>query len=508
MSEKFTIEIMDVGPITEHTLVIEPGVTVITGQNEVGKSTAILATAALAGRKEAELTVRDGAKNGMVQGLGTTLLIGKRTTRAGELEVDSVEDRIDLSALVDPGLKQPAAATKKRIKALISLTGTKLDIADFGVILPDGMQEELILADADEDPVDMAGKIKRRMEGRARQEEEKARDEETKALGAKGLFEGIDLTAPSDQAKLQDAYGKALEELGGLKSQVQAMKDREREIASAKQTLATAEEGGPKLQEAYAVQQKNFADLQAATKKAAEADERVNAMQREVDEAIRRHSQAKLALSAAAAALDAANKVHTAQAQVLDGIKRETAHLEELRKLADAVAPEAPSDDDLAAAQEAADQAYAAIELASKVRDGLKAKEVHDRHRSEQSKHLETANVFRAAAAATDEVLSNAVAAKTLKVIEGELCYVEGKRSEPYARLSDGKRYQVAITEISRAIHETARRLAVIPLQQQAWEGLDAANRKVVADTARECNICVVTAEAGEGPLSSHVYQG
>lgn len=500
------ITIKDVGPITEHTLTVVPGVTIITGQNEVGKSTAILATAALAGRKEAELSVRDGCKSGMVQGLGTTLLIGKRTTRAGELEVDSVEDRIDLASLVDPGLKQPAAATKKRIKALISLTGTKLDIADFGVMLPESMQGEILQADADDDPVDMAGKIKRRMESKAREMEEFAKDHETKAIGAKRAFEGIDLDAPHDSAALQQAYSDALQEKGSIESQVKAAAKRSAEIDEAKRTLAAAEGQGNKLAEAEQQLQAKEDAFNAAERAREAAKSAAEEAQQKVDEAIRAATAAKTAYNQTQSTWTATHDAWESQRQTVEAIKQNTAHLETLRNLANAAAPEAPSDDDVAAAREAAEKAFAALEQASKVREGLKAKEDHDKHRKTQAEFLEKANIFRQAAAATDEVLSNAVAAKTLKVIAGELCYVEGDRNEPYARLSDGKRYQVAILEIARAIHATSKRLAVVPLNQQAWEGLDEENRKIVATAAVECNICVVTAEAGSGPLTSYLF--
>lgn len=506
--EKFTIEIKDIGPITSQVLHIEPGVTVISGQNEVGKSTAIMATAALAGRKDVGLSVRDGCKNGMVQGLGTTLLVGARTTRAGELDVESIEDKIDLASLVDPGLKQPQAATKKRIRALISLTGTRLDIADFSVILPEAMQGEILQADADDDPVDMAGKIKRRMEGKAREMEEQAKEYETRAVGSKMIYEHLDIDAPHDSAVLQQAYEDALQDSGSIKGQVKAAATRADEIASAKRTLVIAESAGNGLAIAEAQLQAKQKAHEAADSAAFEAKANVDSCQCQIDEMIQRIARLKQSAAECAKTRDAALDAMNSQAATVEGIKRETSHLAELRKLAEAVAPEAPSEDDVAAAKEAADKAFAALELASKVRDGLKAKEEHDKHRKTQADFLEKANIFRLAAHATDDVLSNAIDAKTLKMIEGEFRYVEGDRNEPYDRLSDGKRWQVAILEIARTIHKTAKRLAVIPLNQQAWEGMDEANRKIVAEAAVECEICIVTAEAGSGPLTSHLFNG
>jgi DNA repair ATPase RecN len=224
-----TITIQDVGPITEHTLPLEPGVTVLYGGNEAGKTTAINATAALAGR-DVHLEIRDGAKRGMVKGLGTTLFVGgKKNTRTGDLDAEAVEDKIDLTTLVAPGMKDAAANTRRRIKALLSLTATQLSLDDFRAVLPAGTADEILAADADEDPVDMAGKVKRRMETKAREWEAKAKDLEVQLQAQAQAYAGLDLTKPHDAEQLQAALTLAIRINETLKAEAASAKsDAER----------------------------------------------------------------------------------------------------------------------------------------------------------------------------------------------------------------------------------------------------------------------------------------
>ncbi|MDP6468501.1 MAG: ATP-binding protein [Pirellulaceae bacterium] len=143
LKKAHTISIRDIGPHTSLELQVSPGVNVISGHNESGKSIAVRCVAALAGGDAKSLPIRDGSAAGLVSGFGTTLSIGARNTRAGEFsDADSLEDRINIAALVDPGLKDPAAATKHRTRALLTLTGTKLTFEDFRTILPEAHSVE------------------------------------------------------------------------------------------------------------------------------------------------------------------------------------------------------------------------------------------------------------------------------------------------------------------------------------------------------------------------------
>lgn len=510
------VYIKDVGPITEARITIVPGVVVITGANEAGKSTAIAATAALAGRENDGLTVRDSAKHGVVEGLGTTLTIGKRTTHTGDLEVESVEDRLDLASLVDPGLKQADRRNRKRIHALISLTGTKLSVQDFASILPEAMRTELVIEDASDDPVELAGLIKRRMETQARTHEAKAETLAAQAAAIRTRLKDVDLTAEHDSAKLQQALLAATREQSKWAERARSVTTKTEAITQAGKKIAEIESTGSgkvaAARKAVASAQAEKLAADSLVRTATDAKDRIS---EEVAEAERRLVTLKATLSDAMrqvneAAGDARNK-QSALEVAQDSLATQEARLgdlAELRTIAASTAPDEPDPADLAAAQEAVEVATAAIELGVRVRGLLAEQEQMKAATKQQAEHVRLAEVFRGAASGTDMILSKAVDCSTLKVVEGELTYLDGKRKEPFERLSDGKRWTIAITEVSRAIrkHKGAR-LCVLPIQQVAWEGLDDANRLAVHLAAIEHNVCVVTAEHSNGKLASHIWE-
>lgn len=497
------ISIRDVGPITEQTIAVVPGVTILSGGNEAGKSTAIACVAALAGR-DVPLGIRDGAKKGIVEGLGTTLVINKtRSNRSGELDADAVEEKIDLNGLVEPKLKSEDAANRYRIKALLSLTGTTLALVDFYSILPEGRAEtELLATDADEDPVEMAGKIKRRMDKKALGLEEKATDLDIKLKAKASQYAGIDINGEDDAEKLQEKYTAAVRAHESLKSEREAANKAAEARAAAKKSLADASDVV-----------KELADLEAKLLKAAAALTEANDRHRKTTEKIAELENQLVMERRALESIDSQiearqSAVESAQSAFEQASNKQQA-LKEAEELLKNSVPPAPSADDIEAAQEAVDAARVAIEQASKIRDAKKAKAEYKVLAEEHLKVATEAEIFRAAAKATADVLSEAVSCETLKVIEGELHYVEGKRKESFARLSAGRRYQVAICEIAKAVSKGKKRLAVLPLAQEAWDGMEAKTRDLVDATAEERGIAIVTGQIRDagGELTSYRYK-
>lgn len=505
------ITIKNIGPIFEASIAAAPGVTVLTGANEVGKSTAIACVAALAGR-DVDLSARDGAKTGIISGLGTIISVGKRTTRTGELEVDSVEDRLDLATLVDPGLKDGVAANRKRIKALISLMGTQLDLADFGTILPDDWQAELLEADRSDDPVEMAGKIKRRMEKRARDMEDDAAKHEGKALAARERLKDFDLEAEHDEQKLQSALEAAIQFEATLKEKLAAANEAKIARIDAQEELDLIRGSiDDVLSKAQAGLDAAHAEADKAVAKRDGIDHQIKGLSEAIEQARKELAAREATLKeleadrkVAQAEVDAADaKISAAEQATVAAVGR-SGDAVKLQAIIDKQLPPAPDAATMEAAKTAKQAAMDAVTRGAQIRELLTVKEDLERISKAQRLSLEKANVFRNAAKGTDDVLSDAVACDTLKVVEGELTYVEGDRREPYARLSDGKRWQIAITEVAKAIKKTKERLAILPIGQTAWEGLDDKNRDIVDQTAQACSVAIVTAEHGAGSLSSY----
>ena len=107
------------------------------------------------------------------------------------------------------------------------------------------------------------------------------------------------------------------------------------------------------------------------------------------------------------------------------------------------------------------------------------------------------AKTIRAAAGKIDEVLSNAVKADGLFVKSGRLLTTTGRGETYFGELSKGERWALAFRLVNQAFGDGG----VVVLPQECWEGLDPANRAMVAKIAREHRIVVITALADGGEL-------
>ncbi|MCX7671668.1 MAG: ATP-binding protein, partial [Anaerolineae bacterium] len=202
-----TIQIENVGPIERLSIPLpEAGVVVLRGRNGCGKSHALDAVDALVtGRGRPPC--RDGATKGRVAGCGVTLTIGRSQRRSGEAEVQSLEGRLDITQLVEPPIQDPEAADVRRIKALIQLSGRSATVQDFAAMIPDAAG--LGLFDADE-PVALAGQIKRALEAEARRYEQAAEKERVaaevqQAQAGEWPPEAMALDVSATQAELSQA---------------------------------------------------------------------------------------------------------------------------------------------------------------------------------------------------------------------------------------------------------------------------------------------------------------
>ncbi len=512
MSDSITIR--DVGPIVEHVLPIAPGVTVLTGENETGKSTAICAVRAVAGA-DVSLSVRDGQKTGLIDGLGVTLTIGKRKTRTGELAAESIDDRLDISDLVEPPIKAVDRALKHRVRALISLQGTKLEVENFRGLLPEQWRTEIDDSTRDDDPVEMARKIKAKLDKRAREFEDQAENVRGQITALRGRLEGVDFSIESDERKLTKAVLEATKAKQALDSTLEEAVRKAAAIADAKEKvnnaakaagadLIAAQEAG--VEATQAVEAARDAEAEALVC-ASEQATAVEELRRMLSAAEAKLATLATAAKSARATLEDKRKLETAADDRVRSIEAQIKNVEEFRELAKQVAPEPPSVDDLEAAEEAVNEALAASSAGSRIRELAGDKERLEKLLEEERSKVQTAVMFRNAGTATDDVLSQAVNARLLKIVGGDLVYVDGDRQEPYARLSEGKRWQVALVTAAEALAASGR-LALVPVQQQAWEGLTHKNRKIVYETALEAGVAIVTAEKQSGAvLSSYRWQ-
>ena len=226
------VTIENVGPITDLTIPIpdEGGVVVLRGRNGRGKSHALEAVEALASGKR--LSVADGQSSAYVGGLGARLTVGRRTSKTGDLEVRLLEGE-DPSILVDPGLRDVAAADKRRIEAILRLAGAVASIDLFAGLVD---LEELHKVASPESLAasnvpDMAARLKRDFERAARQREAQAENLTGVVDTLRAQFKGVDMGVPHDPAQLAEEHRTAV---------VDAAREEERQNAARKALDAAA----------------------------------------------------------------------------------------------------------------------------------------------------------------------------------------------------------------------------------------------------------------------------
>jgi len=478
-----TIAVENIGPVESQTIAIpaDGGVTVLRGRNGCGKTTILEGTVSLL-KGKGQLSRKDGAKMGRVEGCGVTIRVGKATRRTGELAVEHLEGRLNLADLVDPRLKNPEAADAKRIKALVNLTGAVADPAAFRSLV-DGDDFDRIVGPASletDDIVVMAAAVKRDFERAARAEEQAADRARTIAASHRQTIEelGVDPTSDFDEARAWADVQEAIETDAKLRGRREEADKAAARAKKAEAAIELASKGyeGPTTAEAAA----------------------------SVNEAMKSLQNAEEAFRAAGQRLDIAKALHEA---ALDERSRAVQHentlatwrntLEECSK-----SPDAPDDKTLEAAAGGVEAARTKHETAGRVTQArLHATDAEEAERA-AAEYARTAEGLRDAARATDEILSDAIQSNILRPIDGRLVLTTDRGSTFYHDLSRGEKWKLAIDIVVAAIGSDG--LQVIP--QEAWEGLDPDNRHFIHEHAVRAGVNILTAEASAGEL--RVEQG
>lgn len=487
-----TIEVCDIGPIEHLSIPIpsEGGVCVLTGANGAGKSTALRAVESLVSGR-GKLDVRDKAVRGEVQGLGVKIAVAKSTRRSGELEVTSLEGRLSVAELVDPGLANVESADSKRIKSLVALTGIEADPGLFTELLEDDQEFARVVSGTTldcGDLIEMASRVKRDFEAAARGEETKAEQASGHGQANREAAQHVDLTACDDADALQAALEQAIRH----ESQVVA------EAAAAQKAKAAHEAAAEKLAAAKA----EYSGLSTA-----EAQQRVAV----AGEAFR---TAAVALHEAEQAVLKANEVEMAAKRDLDAAQaaQESAvqHAKLLAQWEATVDRDLPHVDGKAVdkAREAMQVARAAVETGALVRRAKQQLAQAEQAKTLEQSHRQAAERYRKAAHGTDAVLSGVVAksGSPLRVDQGRLVLETDRGVEYFAELSEGERWRVALDIAIDAVGEQG----LLVIDQAAWEGLDIDNRQMIHEHCRRRGVTVLTAEASRtanGALRAESYE-
>ncbi|MDR1958887.1 MAG: AAA family ATPase [Planctomycetaceae bacterium] len=492
-----TIEIKNVGAIERLTIPVPPdgGVVVLTGKNGTGKSTALDAVSSLVSGK-GKIPIRDGANNGGVDGFGARITLGSATRRHGQAEavVDHIESRFSISDLVDPGIDSPAAADKRRIKALLTLVGKETKAETFEQLFSSPEEFKTIVSVKSvesSDPVEMAERVKRDVESHARikEEQHKQRMAEYDAALAASDFNPDDLINLNEAL---DAISNANSEAGKLKEQYNKSLERIHQIEAAKQFLEDFDVSG-KEQRRESLEN----EIRTAEDETKDLNSEVNDLTEQI-----RLLQDKLAVTKSrhAASVQSLRSLRSSR----DSIQSELATLEQHRRiLAEDIELGSITEETVANAEKRSSE-LRRIYNRGLLADAAKKRRDSSKQILESADKLKaTADRYRRIAADCDTVLTELLGEdNVIRVRNGRLVTSTSRGETPYAELSDGERWKVAFQVLSGRIRKSKEKLPVITIPQIGWESLDPDNQQLVRDLARKHRIVVFTAEATLGGIN------
>lgn len=463
------IEIKNIGPIASVTIPIPEagGVVVLTGRNGSGKSHALEAvSAATTGKGKPPL--KDMSKSGVVSVPGVTMTVSRSVRRQGELQVETLEGRLSIADLVDPGFVDPERADAKRIKALVGLS--KADISEGDL---HGFPENLIKDLSLDDPVAAMSELRKRLNIGANEYEKLSAKDEAAAAAILESLTG-DLDTPIDPAAAQERVTAALRAVDALQKQSELAEAAKVRIEAARGRLAAIPvidldeaRADAAMFEDISSQKKALALKLKAEYEAALADYKTSVSDRDTAIAHAEDAQAQATLRA------------------------------ELERQIQESHVEPPSADALSDAASELEAAKASQAKAAQQQIMAQQRDRADALTLSAQEYAEEAKELREKAKQTDEVLSEIVAeipSCPLRVIDGRLVTNTKRGATFYADLSSGERWRIALDIAIQAVGTGG--LLVIP--QEAWEGLDPANRAAIDAQAKAEKVVVLTAECSD----------
>jgi len=445
------------------------GVMLFLGKNGFGKTTAIYALQGLLGAKVA-INPRDGAKVGTVQGLGRRLSLGKRQSSTGGTTVNHLGDRLDVGKLVDPGLVDPKARDKHRVRALVSLAATDAKIEDF---LDRSLSQYVDLDAASEldDPIKLADFVKRSIE-RAALDCEKRADVKAELAKAKRVEAGDvdDLAEQIDHPALVSAHRQA----------TIAVEEHRRSVEIYSQTVT-------RNKATEAAIDKAFAEYTGGT----------------VDELTTQHAQLAEKITDLRQRLAMLEKSEAATKAKLNAAIAHNKRIADLKAL---IKPAGDEPVDRAAELAAlSDSAYQALLDADQNKRRREAFDASVELQRESAAISDDAVKLREAAKGIQSKVQALLPAGPVEVIDGELKVKHARRGKHvlFDELSMGERWSVAMHYAIGVVGEGG----VIPVSQEAWQSLDSDNRQIVLDLCRAHKVWVISAQVEDCELTVAEYE-
>ena len=470
------ILIKDGGPIELLSIPCEPGITVLRGPNDEGKSEALKLCDRLNGGKQKVSKRHDAAGAGSVEGFGAKVTLGGSVRHTGTLEAYSMSGRFDIGELIQPPIKEPVAADKVRIRSFLALTNAEADITLFGDGAHENATEKTTRAT---DLVEMASGLKADYEVLARQHEEEAAIQEGSAAACGASTEGVDLIGESDAVALQHTVEAAVAEKARTDELFRSITKAKDRSTNARGILdkAESEYSGLSVEEA----DHEIETSELAYKDAVEFMGDLEGQLRDANQTVE-NLRTKVNVSMATKG--------TAQLHE-NTLARCRKAIEESANVGDLTTEEMESATDALAA------AHEAVKQGALIRNAKEALANKANHQANAKSNREHAEALRLSAKATEQVLSDAVQSDELTVKDGRLVTNKDGKEVFFADRSRGYRCRVAMTIAAAKIREAgAEKAAIIVLPQEHWEGLDIDARTGLAEQAKTLGVTIITAEA------------
>jgi len=463
------VKIENVGPISSLSIPIPAGggVVELLSRNGAGKSTALRAVEQLTGRpqKTEALSVRDGELQGLIAGLGRSIRVSlTRRTASGDLEAEVLNAEVDPSVLVDPGIVDPEAADARRIAVLCRLAGVPAD----PTLFPEDLQEHVPeRAKAVSDLPEMVALTRRWLQAKAKEQEDAAVKAQADYNAAMAAVGDTPLEGPGVEA-VRDAFQQASMEAALRAREAEAYQRAARITAAANENLSPWDPA----------EEARLAQLEQA-----EAAEVVQLRQMLHDGELRAQERA---------------------AHLREYKNRRLAWERARAARAELEAMPAPTAEEVQEAATRVQELTGELQAAQRREDAIRARAraVQAAERAQEATF--EAKQLREKADRCDLVVAQAIARVApmgLGVDHGRLVLVEDGKKTLWATLSHGQRWRIALECAIAAVG----RGGLLPIRQEAWEGLDKDNREAVAALARDRGVVVVTARATSGDLQAVV---
>lgn len=513
------------------------GLVVAVGENDIGKSQALLALTRLVTGQGSVSTSRGFGGVGTVSGLGMHVAAGHRTTRQGDLEVDDLTSGTDLGTLIAP---ERATADKRdavRIKTLVRAVGAKPDLARFARILdplgsidiPEAVRESA-------DPVQMAQRLKRTLEEIARGAKGEAEEAMSEVAGLRASVpETLDLKAPHDHDELERDYRDAVDRLAAAKAVQQRFVELESKSRAAAEELSKLIAPTDDDLEAQRAALSALDDAQgdarqalATAREAVQANaatraaelERIDTEYHAAVARLKAEREAKIETLSEQNRRQAAGLTQTERAEVAATAERQ-AGLEELSRMVAAhdsagnlqasidlalSVTDTPTDGEIRELAEAVNAASSAGQDGARIRDALETLSKADDAERTAVAHQGRTDRYKRAAKGTDEILVEILhdaGLSGLEIHDGRLMTTDKDGAIAYDERSPGAQARLAFHWLVPLAKRRAGdgRPGILILEQRVYQELDYVRRRELAEWSDGSGVVVYSALATDGPL-------